>query len=130
MAKSNINKLIKMKKLLTVIAILVALNAGAQKTSAERDSVANTSAFQTKVKMATHKAANALLADPGQSSIVRKYAQLIVSLPAGEGWLPALSYGCMTNAAINWNSSDGDIEFTVNSLFAKYAYAYYREAQP
>lgn len=120
-----------MKKTAILIVILItALTAGAQSTSAERDSVAQTPAFQKKVKMATHKAANNLLADPQQASTVRKYAQLIVSDPQGSGWLAALSYGCMTNVAINHDSSDGDIEFTVNSIFAKYAYAYYRELQP
>lgn len=119
-----------MKKATFLIAVLIyALTSRAQSGAAERDSVAQTSDFQKKVKMATHKAANNLLSDPQQPATVRKYAQLIISEPQGFGWLSALSYGCMANVAINYDSSDGDIEFTVNSLFSKYAYAYYRELQ-
>lgn len=121
-----------MKKTTILIAILLAAFAAeAQTTSAERDSVAQTADFQKKVKMATHKAANDLLADPQQPETIRKYAQLIVSNPTGgDGWLLALSYGAMTFPAINWNSPDSDFEYVVNSMFAKYAYAYYRELQP
>ena len=116
-----------MKNFLFIAACFFTMAAAAQSTSGERDSVAQTPAFQKKVKMATLVAANNLLADPGQTATVLRYAQLIVSEPNGSGWLPALSYGCMTNPAINYNSSDGDIQFTINSLFTKYAKAYYRE---
>lgn len=119
-----------MKYTLSILLILISFVCLGQSTATERDSVANTPTFQVRVKMATHKAANNLLADPQQAATVRRYAQLIISDPVGSGWLAALSYGCMTNVAINYNSSDSDIEFTVNSIFAKYAYAYYRELQP
>jgi len=119
-----------MKNLAFILLAVISMSAAAQTNSYQRDSVAQTSSFQVKVKMATHKAANNLLADPTQPERIRQYAQLIVSSPMGNEWLAALSYGCMTNVAINYNSSDGDIEFTVNSLFAKYAYAYYRELPP
>jgi hypothetical protein len=120
-----------MKKTIAVLIFaFFAATSFAQTSSAERDSVAQTQPFQKKVKMATLKAANNLLADPGTDTRVRQYAQKVISEPQGTDWLTALSYGCMTNVAVNGNSSDGDIEFTVNSLFVKYAYAYYREAQP
>lgn len=118
-----------MKQGLTAALILITSVCFGQSTSAERDSVAQTAPFMTKVKMATHKAANALLADPSQATRVRQYAQLIISEPNGP-WVLSLSYGCMTNVAVNSTSTDSDIEFTVNSLFAKFAYAYYREVQP
>lgn len=124
-------KNIHMKKTIAVLIFaFFAATSFAQTSSAERDSVAQTQPFQKKVKMATLKAANNLLADPGTDTRVRQYAQKVISEPQGTDWLTALSYGCMTNVAVNGNSSDGDIEFTVNSLFVKYAYAYYREAQP
>ena len=115
-----------MKKLITVIAILISVGASAQTTSIQRDSVAQTTSFKTKVKIASHKAANDLLADTTITATVRRYAQMIISEPEG-GWLIALSYGCMTNPAVNYDSSDGDIQFTINSIFVKYAKAYYRE---
>jgi hypothetical protein len=115
-----------MRKMIFIVFLLASLNTFSQQTSAERDSVAQTTPFQKKVKMASLKAANDLLADIGQPVYVTNYAQLIVSVPSGSEWLLALSYGCMTNPAINWDSSDGDIEFTVNSIFTKYAKAYYR----
>lgn len=115
-----------MKKAITFLLIISTLSASAQTDSHERDSVAQTTAFRTKVKMASHIAANQLLADAGQPATVLKYAQVIISEPDGSGWLAALSYGCMTNQAINYNSSDGDIQFTINSIFAKYANAYYK----
>lgn len=117
-----------MKRMILVIAVLFSLSASAQTTAQERDSVANTSAFQLKVKMATHKAAGNILADPQQLDYVKRYAQLIITEPNGS-WIVALSYGCMTNVAVNYNSSDGDIEFTINSLFVKFAKAYYRITQ-
>lgn len=119
-----------MKKVLFIAFVLTSTISFAQASSQARDSVAQTPTFQTKVKMAAHKAANNILADPGQVARIRQYSQLIISEPQGIGWLPALSYGCMTNSAINYNSSDGDIEFTVNSIFSKYAFAYFREPQP
>lgn len=115
-----------MRHLLFTLLLLISANTFAQSTAAERDSVANTSSFQMKVKMKTLSAANDLLADPMQPNYVVNYAQLIVSDPSGSGWLTAISYGVMNNVAINWDSSEGDIQFTVNSIFVKYAKAYYR----
>lgn len=116
-----------MKKIFLLIIIIAASYTGfSQATSVERDSVAQTTAFQQMVKMKTLIAANDLLADPLQPDHVVRYAQLIITEPNGSGWLPAMSYGVMTNPAINSDSSEGDIQFTVNSIFVKYAKAYYR----
>ena len=115
-----------MKSIITALLIFVTISVTAQTTAAERDSVARTGSFQMKVKMKSLSAANDLLADTLQPDHVKRYAQLIITEPNGTGWLPALSYGVMNNAAINWNSSEGDIQFTVNSIFVKYAKAYYR----
>lgn len=115
-----------MKKLLLILSIFAYSNSFSQSTASERDSVTNTSDFRTKVKLKSLSAANDLLADNQQPKYVVNYAQIIVTTPSGEGWLTALSYGVMNNPAINWNSSEGDIQFTVNSIFVKYAKAYYR----
>lgn len=119
-----------MKKLLPILLLFLVDYSYSQTTSGERDSVAQTPPFQKKVRMASLKAANDLLADPGQPKYVLNYGQVIVSTPNGSDWLSALSYGCMTNPAINWDSSDGDIQFTVNSIFVKYAAAYYKIIDP
>ena len=129
MAKSNLNSNVKqanMKKLLTAILILTASTAFCQTTANDRDSVTNTVAFQKKVKLKALSAANDLLADPAQAEHTKRYAQLIITEPSGDGWLTALSYGVMNNPAINWNSPDNDIQFVINSIFIKYAKAYYR----
>ena len=115
-----------MKRILTAILILSASSAFCQSTVNERDSVTNTIAFQKKVKLKALSAANDLLADPTQSDYTKRYAQLIITEPSGFGWLMALSYGVMNNPVINWNSSESDIQFTINSIFIKYAKAYYR----
>jgi len=119
-----------MKKLLPILLLFIAQHSYSQTSSAERDSVAQTAPFQKKVRMASLKAANDILADIGQPYYVLNYGQLIVSTPNGNEWLSALSYGCMSNPAINWDSSDGDIQFTVNSIFVKYAMAYYKITDP
>jgi len=115
-----------MKTIITIAFVLIGSIAFSQSTAHERDSVANTSEFKMKVKIKTLSAANDLLADPQQADYTKRYAQLIITQPSGEGWLTALSYGVMNNVAINYNSSEGDIQFTVNSIFVKYAKAYYR----
>lgn len=116
-----------MKKAILLFSVIcISLASFCQSTASERDSVANTSAFQTKVKIKTLSAANDLLADPLQADYTKRYAQLIITQPDGSGWLTAISYGVMNNIAINYNSSEGDIQFTVNSIFVKYAKAYYR----
>lgn len=115
-----------MKKLLTAILIFSVGNAFCQTTANERDSVANVASFQKKVKIKALSAANDLLADPTQAEYTKRYAQLIITEPSGNGWLTALSYGVMNNPAVNWNSSESDIQFTINSIFIKYAKAFYR----
>ena len=115
-----------MKRIITAILILTASSAFCQTTVNERDSVTNTVAFQKKVKLKALSAANDLLADPTQLEYTKRYAQLIITEPTGNGWLTALSYGVMNNPAINYNSTESDIQFTINSIFIKYAKAYYR----
>ena len=115
-----------MKRILTAILILTASTAFCQSTVNERDSVTNTIAFQKKVKLKALSAANDLLADTAQAEHTKRYAQLIITEPTGNGWLTALSYGVMNNPAINYNSPESDIQFTINSIFIKYAKAYYR----
>lgn len=119
----------KNKILSVTLSLMAYFSVVSQPSSHERDSVAQTASFQIKVKMAAHKAAGNILADTLSLDRVRQYAQIVISEPNG-GWLLALSYQCMTNPVIGANSSDNDMEFVVNSVFYKTAFAYYREEQP
>jgi hypothetical protein len=116
-----------MRTILLITLLFAFLAGNSQSTSKERDSVAQTSAFQSKVKLQTHIAASNILADPQQPARVRQYAQMIITEPQGGNWLQSMSFIVMTNPAINWNSSDNDVLFAVNSNFSKMALAYYRE---
>jgi len=114
-----------MKKIIVIFAILFATKASAQ-TVQERDSLARDAPFQLKVRMAVLSAANDLLADTTVAAYVTNYAQLIVTSPTGGSWVNVFSYGVVNNPAINFNSTQSDIQFTVNSVFVKYAKAEYR----
>lgn len=116
-----------MKTIFFSIAILFAAAVSGQ-TVQERDSLARDVSFQLKVRMATLSAANDLLADTTVAAYVTNYAQLIVTSPTGGAWVNVFAYGVVNNPAINFNSSQGDIQFTVNSVFVKYAKAEYRIA--
>lgn len=116
-----------MKRVIFLLSLMAfAFVSNAQQTAAGRDSLANDPHFQQMVKYSSLKAANDLMADPLQPKHVINYAQLIATAPNSSEWLTVLSYGCITNPAIDSNSTQADIQFTVNSIFPKYAAAYYR----
>lgn len=115
-----------MKKLLIIVLIFSAINGIAQ-TNYERDSLASSSPFQQRVKISSISAAKDILAAQGQEVYLINYCQLIISDPNGQaGWLSALSYAVASAPAINFESTDSDIQFTVNANIDKYAKAYYR----
>lgn len=95
-------------------------------TNIERYQLAEDADFRLKVNVATISAAGDILAGVDRSPYLINYAQIIISSPDGQGWLNALSHGVVSNVAITDTSSDGDIQFTVNSIFTKYAQAYYK----
>lgn len=95
-------------------------------TTTEREALANDPDFKVKVKQASLKAANDLLAAIDQPTYVIQYAQTIITDPNSGNWLTSMTYGVLTNPAITEGSTDDDIQFTVNSIFTKYAKAYYR----
>lgn len=92
----------------------------------ERYKLAEDADFRLKVNVATISAANDILAGSDRSQWLINYAQIVISDPSGSGWLSAISHGVVSNVAITDASSDGDIQFTVNSIFTKYAQAYYK----
>jgi hypothetical protein len=116
----------KMKKIFLIITVLFAMNAKAQLTLTEQYNLAQNDTFQLKVKTATLKAANDILAGVDRSPYLINYAQVVVLNPTGNDWINSISHGVTTNVAIDENSTDSDIQFTVNSLFVKYAKAYYK----
>lgn len=126
MGKIKQLKLYKMKKIFLIITVLFAMNAKAQLTLTEQYNLAQNDTFQLKVKTATLKAANDILAGTDRSSYLINYAQVVVLNPTGNDWINSISHGVTTNVAIDENSTDSDIQFTVNSLFVKYAKAYYK----
>ena len=95
-------------------------------TPAEREVLANNPDFQVKVKQASIKAANDLLAATDQPTYVTHYAQSVVTEPNATWWISAMTYGVLTNPVIDGDSPDDAIQFTVNSIFEKYAKAYYK----
>ena len=115
-----------MKQLILTILVLFALSAKAQLTLTEQYHLAENDTFQLKVKTATLKAANDVLAGVDRSQYLINYAQVVVLNPIGDGWISSISHGVTTNVAIDGNSTDSDIQFTVNSIFDKYAKAYYK----
>jgi len=126
MGKIKQLKLNKMKKIFLIITVLFAMNAKAQLTLTQQYNLAQNDTFQLKVKTATLKAANDILAGVDRSPYLINYAQVVVSNPTGNDWINSISHGVTTNVAIDENSTDSDIQFTVNSLFVKYAKAYYK----
>lgn len=116
-----------MKKLLIILFIFSAINGVAQ-SNYERDSMALSDDFQQRVRISSISAAKDILAAQGQETYLLNYCQLVISSPFGSegGWLGALSYAVATSPAINFESSDSDIQFTVNANIDKYAKAYYR----
>mgnify|MGYP007044018197 CR=1 FL=1 len=95
-------------------------------TNIERHQLAENADFRLKVNVASISAAADILAGVDRSPYLINYAQIIISNPDGQGWLNALSHGVVSNVAITEKSSDGDIQFTLNSIFTKYAKAYYK----
>lgn len=82
--------------------------------------------FRTRVKMASMKAAGDILADPSQDMYKRLFSQLIVAEPDNSAWLTTIVYQVVQNPAITPESTDSDIQFTVNSVFEKVVKSYYR----
>ncbi len=117
-----------MKKLLIIVLLFSTINGIAQSgTNYQRDSVALSDSFQTRVRVATISASKDILAAPAQPTYLISYCQLIISSPEGRnGWLSAMSYAVASSPAISLDCTDSDIQFTVNANIDKYAKAYFQ----
>lgn len=80
-------------------------------------------AIRTKVKMATIKAAHAVLGAPERQDEF-PFCYLIIKEPESEYWLNQVVYSVVSNPAISAESTDQDVEFTVNSVFGRHALAF------
>jgi hypothetical protein len=84
--------------------------------------LADTPEFQRRVTVALVKSAVAVMAEGSSApnhQLRGTYASKVLASPEVEGMNMAL--GVTTNAAITENSSDSDIEFTINTLFDAYS---------
>lgn len=93
-------------------------------TYAMKSALAENQEFRGRIQMATMVASGNLLADPTQEFIVHKYASHTINNPNGS-WLTNMTHQIISSPAINGESNDGDIQFTVNSVFVKMAKAHY-----
>jgi hypothetical protein len=113
-----------MKKLIVLLTLFIVVKAEAQTSLYSQDTLVNNSVFRQRVKAATEYAANQIAASNGDSIWKYRYANLVIANPDG-GWLSAMTYQVVANPAISAESSDGDIQFTVNSNFDKVSKAQY-----
>lgn len=115
-----------MKKVLSVLIFLAVYGVSFSQTNYQRDSLSKDEVFQKRVRVATIKQANYVLdtASVNAPAYLKNYAQLIISYPYDK-WIDAVSYGVISNVGVTLNATDADIEYTVNTLFTRYAKAYY-----
>lgn len=113
-----------MKKLLLIVLLFGALDGIAQNSLYTKDTLAVNQVFRQRVKSATIIAANQIATDTTQETWTLQFANEVIKNPDG-GWIAAITYQVVANPAITYESSDGDIQFTVNSNFEKVARSYY-----
>lgn len=113
-----------MKQIILILSfVMVAGALKAQTTLFTKDTLANNAVFRQRVKSATIIAANQLAADTSQPQYIYTYCNTVINSPDG-GWISAITYQVVANPAISYESSDGDIQFTVNSNIDKCARAF------
>lgn len=106
-----------MKKLILITILFAALKVNAQSYQ-ERIAIAHDTGFTNKVRMASYIAAQAIIADTAQASVILKpLANEITKNPFG-GWIDLMTMQVLTNPSINASSSDGDIFYTVTTYGA------------
>lgn len=76
--------------------------------------------FRIKVKMASLKAAIAVLADPERTD-EHPYSTFLIKEPNSTFWLDQIVFGVVQNPAITGEATDSDIEYTVNSIYTNYS---------
>lgn len=97
-------------------------------TLLEIQAIAMDPVFRTRVRIATLKAAGAILADNTRNDEYR-WCQSVLENPDSNEWLSDIVYQVALNPTINStvdanglnNSPDADIEFAVNSVIEKFS---------
>lgn len=89
----------------------------------ERYQLTRNEDLRIKTKMAVIKAANAVLGAPEREPEF-KFCYLIIREPENVYWLDQIMFSVVANPEITDQSTDQDIEFTVNSVFGRHALAY------
>ena len=89
----------------------------------EISQLARTTSFIERVQAAMVKAAIAVGAeqDDGSPRGSMRRSLSVRVLENSDAWAPRFAWGVATNGAINHDSSAGDIEFTVNSMWDAFA---------
>lgn len=112
-----------MKQLLIIVLLFSAINGIAQNSLYTKDTLAANQVFRQRVKSATIIAANQISASTTEPYWNYSYANEVIKNPDG-GWISSMTYQVVSNPAITYESSDGDIQFTVNSNFEKVSKAW------
>lgn len=89
----------------------------------ERFELTQNDALRSKVRMATIKAANAVLSAPERADEY-PFCYLIIKEPMSNYWLDQMMFSVVSNEQIIESSPDNDVEFQVNSVFQRHAIAY------
>lgn len=111
-----------MKQILIIAFLFCCLGAEAQTSLFTKDTLAVNQVFRQRVKSATIIAANQLAADTLQKAYLLSYCNQIIVNPDG-GWVSTMTYQVVANPAISYESTDSDLQFTVNSNMDKCARA-------
>lgn len=89
----------------------------------ERYALTQHEGLRNQVRMATIKAANAVLSAPEREDEF-PFCYLVIKEPLSTYWLDQLMFSVVTNEQINEESPDNDVEFQVNSVFQRHAIAF------
>ena len=93
-------------------------------TLQEKANLAKDDAFRSKIQQAVFKSAGYILADQSKEFVVHKYAEHIKK-NIGGGWLNMFVGAVLENDAINPETADEDLQYSVDANFDKLAKLHY-----
>lgn len=116
----------KMKKIILItVLIFGAIITEAQNSLYTRDTLAVNQVFRQRVKSATVYASQQIAADTSEHNLYKlQFANVVINNPDG-GWISSMAYQVIAEGLITYESTDNDIQFTVNANFKKVSEAYY-----
>lgn len=107
-----------MKKILLPILLFFAGTTLAQTSLRDKDSLANLTSFQVRIKIAGQIAAHANL-----NTIDSTYCRYIMREPEQSYWINQLAYGAALSG-FSWADSDSTLQTTINTLFPTFGLIY------